>query len=66
MANLGDVHAAAGDPTTALHVWDEASIILDSLHFPDAELLRTKLKAWVSTHQHLQRQAREEVADDLP
>ncbi len=43
LAHLGDTHHAAGDHHAARVAWQQALTILDELHHPDADQLRTKL-----------------------
>ncbi|UKD56946.1 tetratricopeptide repeat protein [Amycolatopsis sp. FU40] len=45
LVRLGDTHQAAGDVRAAHRCWREAVLILDELHHPDADLLRTRLAA---------------------
>jgi tetratricopeptide (TPR) repeat protein/DNA-binding XRE family transcriptional regulator len=43
LVRLGDTHQAAGDLPEAHHAWQRALAILDDLHHPDADVLRTRL-----------------------
>jgi tetratricopeptide (TPR) repeat protein len=43
LTHLGDTHHAAGNPQAAHDAWQQALTILDDLHHPDADQIRTKL-----------------------
>ncbi|MER5435554.1 BTAD domain-containing putative transcriptional regulator [Streptomyces sp. NPDC002588] len=43
LADLGDTHHAAADPTAAHHAWTQALAITDEIGLPDTAPLRTKL-----------------------
>jgi len=45
LIHLGDTHHAAGDPDAARDPWQQARSILDNLHHPDADQVRSKLAA---------------------
>jgi hypothetical protein len=43
--HLGDTHRAAGNPEAARIAWQQATVILEDLSYPDAGSIRTKLHA---------------------
>jgi tetratricopeptide (TPR) repeat protein len=43
LVQLGEVHLAAGDRPAAGHAWHSALTILDEIHHPDAEQVRSRL-----------------------
>jgi tetratricopeptide (TPR) repeat protein len=43
LVNLGDTHQAAGDLAGARDAWQQAVSILDDLHHPDADQVRSRL-----------------------
>jgi DNA-binding SARP family transcriptional activator len=45
LTHLGDTHHAADNPQAARDAWQHALTILDDLNHPDAENLRTRLRA---------------------
>jgi tetratricopeptide (TPR) repeat protein len=44
LTHLGDAHLALGDAQAAREIWQSALAILDDLHHPDADQIRTKLR----------------------
>jgi DNA-binding SARP family transcriptional activator/tetratricopeptide (TPR) repeat protein len=43
LTHLGDAHQASGDTGAARHAWQQALDILEDLHHPDAEQVRSRL-----------------------
>jgi tetratricopeptide (TPR) repeat protein/transcriptional regulator with XRE-family HTH domain len=43
LTHLGDVHLTAGNRPAAAHAWQQALVLLDDLHHPDAAQLRARL-----------------------
>ncbi len=48
LTDLGDAHWAAGHAGPARRAWEQALAILDDLHHPEAEHVRTRLRAGAS------------------
>jgi tetratricopeptide (TPR) repeat protein len=45
LTHIGDTHHADGQWRAARQAWQQALVILDDLHHPDAEQIRAKLEA---------------------
>ena len=47
LTHLGDAHQAGGDNEAARRAWQKALAILDDLHHPDADQVRSRLDPWL-------------------